>query len=129
MPQRIFHNQGETSTMAAFVKVIFVIVLAVACFGLGWFTSNSGYRVVDSTGNTVVKSNAAQIVKDENARLGRDVIGKTEDEARQLLEKNNRTMFVGVRDGKAQEYKVQKTFTNLTVETKDNKVVKVLGWY
>ena len=115
--------------MGTVVKTVAVILLAVASFAVGWFTSNQGYRVVDSAGGSVVKSNAAQIVKDENARLGRDVIGKSEADAEALLNANNRTFFVGNRDGKPIEYKGQKTFTNLTVEVKDNKVTKVMGWY
>lgn len=115
--------------MKAMLKVTLVIVACVACFGAGWFTSNRGYRLVDAGGESVVHSNAAQIVKDENARLGREVVNRSEEGAEAFLKKNNRTMFVGVRDGKQQEYKGQKTFTNLTVEVRDEKVVKVLGWY
>lgn len=115
--------------MSTVVKTVVFIVAILAAFALGWYTSNKGYRVVNSDGTSVVKSNAASIVKDENARLGRDVIGKSEADAEELLQKSNRTMFVGIRNGEVKEYKGQKTFTNLTVEVKDGKVVKVLGWY
>lgn len=130
MPQRTFHNENkESSHMGTVLKTVLFIGVAVASFGLGWFTSNQGYRVVGSDGASVVKSNAAQVVKDENARLSREVIKKTEAEAKELLAKNNRTFFVGIRDGVPQVYQGEKVFTNLTVEVKDGKVVKILGWY
>jgi hypothetical protein len=111
-------------------KVVIGIMLLVAAYCAGYFTSTQGYKVVDSTGASVVNNgNAAAIVKEENARLGREVIGKDENAAKEFLEQNHRTMFIGVKDGQPQEYKGQKTFTNLTVEVRDNKVVKVLGWY
>jgi predicted regulator of Ras-like GTPase activity (Roadblock/LC7/MglB family) len=91
--------------------------------------ASSGFRVVDKDGNAVVKSNAAQTVKDENARLQAQVVGKTEEEAEKLLKAGNRTLFVGTRDGKVVERTSPKVFTNLTVEVKDGKVTKILGWY
>jgi len=127
MPQRI--ESKKESSMNTFIKIVGVLLLIVAAFAAGYYTSNTGYRVVDSDGNTLVKSNAAQLVKDENSKLARDVIGKSEDEAKQLLSGYNRTFFVGVRDGTVIPYVGQKTFTNLTVEVKEGKVVRVLGWY
>lgn len=115
--------------MKATIKVILVILLAVGCFATGWYTSTSGYRVVDAGGHSLTKSNAAQMVKDENAKLERDVIGLAEAEAEELLKKSNRTFFVGIRDGKPKEHPARKIFTNLTVEVKDGKVVKSLGWF
>jgi hypothetical protein len=128
MPQKTsLENKGNA--MKTFLIILVLILSNLGTFAAGYYSANQGYRVVNSSGNSVVKSNAAQIVKDENARLGREVIGKTEDEAEQLLQKENRTMFVGIRDGEVKEYKGQKTFTNLTLEVKNGKVVKVLGWY
>lgn len=111
------------------MKVFFVALLCLGSFVGGYAVCSTGYRVVTSDGSSVVKSNAAQVVKDENARMGREVLNKTVEEAEALLKKGQRTLFVGVSDGKTNEYKGQKTFTNLTVEVKDGKVVKVLGWY
>lgn len=116
--------------MRPVLKVIGVLLLAVGCFALGWFTSTSGYRVVDAGGQSLTRSNAAQTVKDENARLEREVVGLTEQQAQELLERNDRTFWVGVRDGgKPKDHPSKKTFTNLTVEVKDGKVVKSLGWF
>ena len=129
MPQRIPQTTGHTSTMKTFLKLALVVVLMAGSFAGGWFLNNQGYRVVNSEGSSLIKSNAVQLVKDENAKLGRDVIGKTEEEATALLVKNNRTLFVGNRNGVPQEYKGLKTFSNLTVEVKDGVVVKVMGWY
>ena len=129
MPQKTSLELTKESGMGTFLKTLAFIVVAVVAFGAGYFTCSKGYRVVDAQGTAVVKSNAAQTVKDENARLGREVIGKTEQEAEAVLKAGNRTLFVGVREGVIVEYKGQKTFTNLTVEVHDGKVVKVMGWY
>lgn len=131
MPQKTFPEIEikKESTMGTVVKTVVVIGAFVASFAAGYYTSSKGFKVVDASGKTVVKSNAAETVKDENSRLGREVIGKSVDEAETILHNGNRTLFVGVKDGVAVEYKGQKTFTNLTVEVKDGKVVKVLGWY
>lgn len=130
MPQKTFLNSNsEKSTMGTFLKVLLFIALLGGSFGGGYYTANKGYRVVDSGGSSLVKSNAAQTVKDENSRIARDVIGKTDSEAKTYVESQNRTFFVGLLDGKKVENTGQKVFTNLTVEVKDGKVVKVLGWY
>lgn len=130
MPQKTFPDiTVKESGMSTFLKTVVVIALLLVAFGVGYYTASSGYRVVDSQGAAVVKSNAAQIVKDENSRLGREVVGKSEEDAQKMLTVANRTLFVGVKDGTTVEYKGQKTFTNLTVEVKDGKIIKVLGWY
>jgi hypothetical protein len=130
MPQKIFHNNNNKGDgIMSFLKTSVILGLMIASFAGGWFTSNKGYRVIDSTGNYLVKSNAAQIVKDENDRLGRQVIGMSESEASSFLAKNNRTFCVGVRDGKTIEHKGSKTFTNCTVQVDKEVVTKMLGWY
>lgn len=122
-------NKG-TSFMKAFILSIVAIVLLVGAFGAGYYTNSKGYKVTDSNGANVVKTgNAAQTVKEENARLGREVVGKSEAEAEELLKQSNRALVVNSRDGKVIERTAPKTFTNLTVDVKDGKVVKVLGWY
>ena len=115
--------------MKAFVLTVFYLVsIVVAGFG-GYYLSDHGYRVVTPDNINKMPRNAADIVKEENVKLGRAVVGMMEAEAIDTLKANNRTMFVGVRDGSPQEYKGQKTFTNLTVEIKDGRVLKVMGWY
>jgi hypothetical protein len=128
MPQKPALNQE--SGVSTFLKTLAFIVVAVVAFGGGYYSASSGYRVVNSDGNSVVKSNAAQIVKEENSRLGREVVGKTVEDAENHLVKNNRTMFVGIRNGDpVVDNSRQKTFTNLTVEVKGSHVIRVLGWY
>jgi hypothetical protein len=126
MPQRPIKQE---STMRVVIWTLVVLLWSVANFGSGYYVASRGYKVTDAEGTALVKSNAAQTVKEENAKLGRDVIGKTEQEAKQLLAGYNRTMFVGMRDGELQTYVGQKTFTNLTVEVLNGKVVKIMGWY
>lgn len=115
--------------MSTLFKFVLFIALVGSSFGGGYWAGTSGYRVTDPNGVSLIKSNAAQLVKDENAKLQRDVIGKSESEAESLLSKGNRTLFVALRDGKEVARTTQKTFTNLSVEVKDGKVVKALGWY
>lgn len=126
--QQTFPNKGFS--MKTFFITMLGLVLLTASFGAGYFTACQGYKVVDVGGNSLVyNGNAAQIVKEENSRLSREVIGKTEEEAKEFLAKNHRTLFIAVRDAESYDYKGQKTFTNLTVTVKDGKVAKVLGWY
>lgn len=131
MPQKISvdNTNKKESGMGTFLKTVAFGLVALVSFGAGYFTSSQGYKVTDSQGTSIVKNNAVQLVKSENAQLGREVIGKTEAEAEALLKNNSRTMFVANRDGTVLVNTGQKTFSNLTVEVKDGKVVKVLGWY
>lgn len=133
MPQKTSVNSNFTnkkeSGMGTFVKTIAFILVAIVSFGGGYFTANQGYKVTDSQGASLVKSNAINVVKSENSQLGKEVLGKSEADAEALLAKANRTMFVANRDGTTLVNTGQKTFSNLTVEVKDGKVVKVLGWY
>ncbi len=116
--------------MKTFFITMLGLLLLAGAFAAGYYTNSQGYKVVDNTGTSVVyNGNAAQIVKEENARLSREVIGKTEDEAKELLARNNRTIFIAARDAQVYEYRGQKTFTNLTVTLANGKVTKVLGWY
>lgn len=115
--------------MSTLVKVVLSLVLLVGSFGGGYYVASQGFRVVNPDGSSVVAGNAAQVVKDENSRLQREAVGKTEQELKVLLTKNHRTFFVATRDGKVVERTSPKVFTNLSIEVKDGKVVKVLGWY
>lgn len=116
--------------MKSYLRVICFLILLVGSFVGGWFASASGYKVVDAGGHALTKSNAAQTVKDENARLQREIVGMSPQEADEHLVRSDRTLWVGVKDGKPTgDHPGNKTFTNLTVEVKDGRVVKSLGWY
>lgn len=113
-----------------FLSVLFVISCVASGFG-GYYMAEHGYKVVTPNGGPAAEvfTNAADVVKTENMQLGLKVVGMSEFDAKQLLSKAHRTMFVGSRDGKSIEYVGQKTFTNLTVEIKGDKITKILGWY